>query len=65
LKLISPNPSSTATTKNSSRSNPHVTIRFEPETTDELKTYASEKGIGVTTLACMWILERLKAEREQ
>ena len=43
----------------------NVTIRFEPATMNELKTYASEKGIGVTTLARMWILERLKVEREK
>ena len=47
----------------SSTKSQNVTIRFEPETIDELKTYASEKGIGVTTLARMWILERLKVEQ--
>ncbi len=37
-----------------------ITIRLDPETLRELRTRAREKGIGPTTLARMWILERLK-----
>ncbi len=37
-----------------------ITIRFDPKTLNELRLRAHEKGIGPTTLARMWILERLK-----
>lgn len=37
-----------------------ITIRFDPKTLEELRVRAHEKGIGPTTLARMWILERLK-----
>ena len=36
-----------------------ITIRFDPETLDRLRQEAKKKGIGPTTLARMWILERL------
>jgi hypothetical protein len=37
-----------------------ITIRFDPETLAELRSQAKAKGMGPTTLARMWILERLK-----
>ncbi len=36
-----------------------ITIRFDPETLGRLRQEAKKKGIGPTTLARMWILERL------
>ncbi len=36
-----------------------ITIRFDPGTLNRLRAEAREKGIGPTTLARMWILERL------
>jgi len=36
------------------------TIRLGPETVERLREIAGEKGIGPTTLARMWILEKLK-----
>jgi predicted DNA binding CopG/RHH family protein len=37
-----------------------ITIRLDPQTLEELRAQAQEKGIGPTTLARMWILERLR-----
>lgn len=37
-----------------------ITVRLEDETLAKLKDEAKEKGIGPSTLARMWILERLK-----
>ncbi|HEX2922725.1 MAG TPA: CopG family antitoxin [Chloroflexota bacterium] len=37
-----------------------ITIRLDAETLSQLRIRAREKGIGPTTLARMWILERLK-----
>ena len=37
-----------------------LTIRLDPETLNELRTQAHRKGVGPTTLARMWILERLR-----
>lgn len=39
-----------------------ITVRLDPETLAELRSLASEKGIGPTTLARMWILEQLRRE---
>jgi len=36
-----------------------ITIRFDAETLEELREQAHSKGMGPTTLARMWILERL------
>lgn len=36
-----------------------ITIRFDPETLERLRKSARRKGLGPTTLARMWILERL------
>jgi hypothetical protein len=40
-----------------------ITIRFDPETLEQLRGEARKKGIGPTTLARMWILERLQGQR--
>ena len=37
-----------------------VSIRLDPRLVDLLKKVAREKGIGHTTLARMWILEKLR-----
>jgi hypothetical protein len=37
-----------------------LTIRLDPETLEQLRTMAHERGIGPTTLIRMWVLERLK-----
>ena len=38
-----------------------ITVRFTAETLETLRATARRKGIGPTTLARMWILERLEA----
>ncbi len=38
-----------------------ITIRFDPDTLERLR--AEKKGVGPTTLARMWIVERLEEER--
>lgn len=37
-----------------------IPIRLDAETYDKLKSRAHKKGIGATTLARMWIIERLE-----
>jgi predicted DNA binding CopG/RHH family protein len=37
-----------------------ITIRLDEETLENLRQQAHRKGIGPTTLARMWILERLQ-----
>jgi hypothetical protein len=37
-----------------------ITIRFDPKTLATLRLQAREKGVGPSTLARMWILERLR-----
>jgi hypothetical protein len=39
-----------------------LSIRLSPETTDKLFQKAHEIGVGPTTLARMWIMEKLKSE---
>ena len=41
----------------------NLTIRFDTQRLEELRKLASEKGLGVTTLVRMWVLERLEQER--
>jgi predicted DNA binding CopG/RHH family protein len=36
-----------------------ITIRFDSETLSRLRREAQAKGVGPTTLARMWIMERL------
>ena len=38
-----------------------LNIRLDPESLEQLRTVAHEKGIGPTTLARMWIKEHLRA----
>jgi predicted DNA binding CopG/RHH family protein len=40
-----------------------VTIRLDPDTLQQLRTLAHERGIGPTTLIRMWVLERLKEKQ--
>lgn len=40
-----------------------LTLRLEEQSLNELRKIAREKGIGPSTLARMWILERLRAQR--
>ena len=40
-----------------------ITIRFDPETLAILRQEAKKKGMGPTTLARMWVLERLQQAR--
>jgi hypothetical protein len=40
-----------------------LAIRFDSETLEKLRVRAQKKGMGPTTLARMWILERLQEER--
>lgn len=42
-----------------------ITIRFDPQTLAELRSRAKKQGIGPTTLARMWVLERLEGERSR
>lgn len=37
-----------------------ITIRFEPKYLQAIKGYAQRLGIGPTTLARMWIMEKLQ-----
>lgn len=37
-----------------------ITIRFDPKTLEKLRRYAQQKGLGPTTLARMWVMERLQ-----
>lgn len=37
-----------------------LTIRFQPEYLQSLREKAFEKGIGPTTLARMWLMEKLQ-----
>lgn len=37
-----------------------ITIRLDPDTLETVRSLASEKGIGPTTLIRMWVMERLK-----
>jgi len=40
-----------------------LTIRLDPDTLRQLREQAHEKGIGPTTLARMWLIERLRSGR--
>ena len=37
-----------------------LNIRFDPSTLDKLRKKAHEKGLGPTSLARMWIMEKLQ-----
>ena len=40
-----------------------ITIRFQPEFLQELRSKALKQGVGPTTLARMWIMEKLQASQ--
>jgi len=42
----------------------NITIRLDPRTLEKLRQEAHQRGIGPTTLARMWILERLQETGE-
>ncbi|GEM_PF-450010 len=42
-----------------------ITVTFEPSTLAKLEKQAQKKGMSPTTLAWMWISERLDAEEDQ
>ena len=39
-----------------------ITVRFDSETLNRLRTKAKSKGLGATSLIRMWIMERLANE---
>lgn len=39
-----------------------ITLRLDTETLQELRETATQKGIGLSSLARMWLLERLHQE---
>jgi hypothetical protein len=39
-----------------------LTIRLDPETLQKLEQQAQRKGIGVTTLIRIWIMERMEEQ---
>ena len=43
----------------------NLTIRFDEQALEELRKIAVEKGMGVTTLVRMWVLERLHTEKRE
>ena len=42
-----------------------ITVQLDPEELAELRHEARQKGIGPTTLARLWILERLQARHKR
>lgn len=40
-----------------------LTIRLDPETHEEVRVLAQDKGMGPTTLIRMWVMERLKGAK--
>ena len=41
-----------------------ITIRFDPDTLEQVRAEAEKKGIGATTLIRMWVLEHVKQHRK-
>ncbi|MBI4318187.1 MAG: hypothetical protein HY675_06830 [Chloroflexi bacterium] len=41
-----------------------ITIRLDQDTLEALRAYAHERGLGPTTVIRMWVLERLKEQRQ-
>ena len=41
-----------------------ITVRFDDQTLARLRTQAEMKGIGPTTLIRMWVMERLRADKD-
>jgi CopG antitoxin of type II toxin-antitoxin system len=42
-----------------------LTVQFDPQTLEQLRTRARRKGIGPTQLVRMWVMERLEETSEQ
>src|SRR5947209_1683534 len=40
-------------------------VRFDPETANEIRIYAHEKGVGPTTLIRMLVMKALRQERNR
>jgi antitoxin component of RelBE/YafQ-DinJ toxin-antitoxin module len=40
-----------------------IALRMDEKTLDEIKAVAARKGLNFSTLARMWITERLREER--
>lgn len=43
----------------------NVQVRFDPDTDHELEALARERGIKKSTLIRMWVLERLRQDRNR
>ena|SRR5579863_2808713 len=43
----------------------NVQVRFDPETDHELEVVAHERGMKKATLICVWVLERLRQDRNR
>src|ERR1700730_7613958 len=43
----------------------NVQVRFDPETDHELETIARERGVKKATLIRIWVLERLRQDRNR
>src|SRR5712692_9419405 len=41
-----------------------LTIRFEPEEIQRIRTEANQRGIGPSTLVRMWVMEHLKHQHQ-
>jgi hypothetical protein len=51
--------------ENRSKKTAPLTIWFSPEDLAEIKAHALEVGLGPTSLARMWVLERLRLKAER
>jgi predicted DNA binding CopG/RHH family protein len=49
----------------SARKTDSLTIRFEPDDISRIREEATQRGIGPTTLARMWVLEHLRGSHER
>lgn len=43
----------------------NLTVRFGRQALEQLRQLANAKGMGVTTLVRMWVLERLQEEKTE
>ncbi|MDP3734856.1 MAG: CopG family antitoxin [bacterium] len=41
-----------------------ITIRFDPNTLEQVRSEAHERGVGATTLIRMWVLEHVRKQHE-
>ena len=41
-----------------------ITVRFNPQTLNVLRSQARESGVGPTTLIRVWVMEKLRSQRE-